>query len=177
MSKNVLIISASPRRKGNSDLLCDQFMQGAQEAGYKVEKIFMREKKVNFCYGCGACADTGKCVQKDDMAEVLDKMVEAEVLVFATPVYFYSIDGQLKTLIDRTVSRYRELKGKAYFIATLADKGKKSVEGTVTAFRGFLSCLDNVEEAGMIIGFGAWNVGDILKNPAMKQAYESGKNI
>lgn len=177
MKKNILIISASPRRGGNSDYLCDEFMRGAQEAGHDVEKIFFHDKKIGYCSGCGVCNTTHKCVQKDDMAVVLDKMVEADVLVFGTPVYFYTMDAQLKTLIDRTVPRYTELKGKAYLIATLADKGKRSTIGTVAAFRGFMECLDNVEEAGMIFGYNAWNKGDIIGNPAVEEAYKAGKNV
>lgn len=106
--KNILVISASPRKGGNSDVLCDEFIKGAQQAGHKAEKIFLRKFKVNYCTGCGVCNSTHKCVQKDDMAEIMDKMVNADVIVFATPVYFYTMDAQLKTLIDRTVPRYTE---------------------------------------------------------------------
>ncbi|MBB4035846.1 multimeric flavodoxin WrbA [Dysgonomonas hofstadii] len=175
MKKKVLIISASPRRGGNSDYLCNEFMRGAQETGHDVERIFFHDKKINYCLGCGSCYKTNKCVQKDDMAEVLDKMVEADVLVFGTPVYFYTIDAQLKTLIDRTVPRYTELKGKAYLIAALADEERGSISGTLAAFRGFMDCLENVAEAGTIIGYGAWNKGDIVGNPAVGEAYKAGK--
>ena len=96
MSKKVLVLSASPRKGGNSDLLCDQFMRGAKEAGNQVEKIFLRDKRINYCIGCGACqGNGGKCVQKDDMAEVLDKMIAADVIVMATPVYFYTMNAQM----------------------------------------------------------------------------------
>ncbi|HJD19638.1 MAG TPA: flavodoxin family protein, partial [Candidatus Avelusimicrobium excrementipullorum] len=81
MSKNVLIISASPRKGGNSDLLCDRFLAGAREAGHQAEKIFLRDKKINYCLGCGVCNTTHACVQKDDMAPLLDKMVAADVIV------------------------------------------------------------------------------------------------
>lgn len=177
MNKKVLVLSGSPRRKGNSDYLCDEFIRGAKEAGHETEKIFFHDKKINYCLGCGACYSTHKCVQKDDMAEVLDKMVNADVLVLATPVYFYTMNAQLKTLIDRTVPRYTELKGKAYLIATLADKGEESMAGTIAAFRGFMDCLNNVEEAEYIIGYEAWNKGDIIGNTAVEKAYQAGKNV
>ena len=177
MSKKVLIVSASPRRGGNSDYLCDEFARGAREAGHEVEKVFFRDHKINYCLGCGACNTTHKCVQKDDMAEILPKMVEADVLVFGTPVYFYTMDAQLKTLIDRTVPRYTELKGKAYLIATLADKGEETMVGTKAALQGFIDCLDNVEYAGTIVGYGVWNKGEIVGNPAVAEAYEAGKNL
>ena len=109
MSKKVLIISASPRKDGNSDLLCNQFLKGALSAGHHAEKIALREHQINYCLGCGVCNTSHKCVQKDGMGELLNKMVEADVIVLATPVYFYSMDGQLKTFIDRTVPRYNEI--------------------------------------------------------------------
>ena len=85
MSKGILILSASPRKGGNSDLLCDQFAKGAEEAGHQVEKIRVQEKKISPCLACYGCRNTGVCVQKDDMASILDKMVKADVLVLATP--------------------------------------------------------------------------------------------
>jgi multimeric flavodoxin WrbA len=89
MSKKVLVLSASPRRGGNSDLLCDQFMLGAEEAGHQVEKIFLRDKQINYCFACDSCQGNGGiCAHDDDMAQVLDKMIAADVLVMATPVYF-----------------------------------------------------------------------------------------
>ena len=88
MSKKVLVLSASPRKGGNSDLLCDQFMLGAKEAGNQAEKIFLRGKKINCCVGCYACKGRGNCAQQDDMAEVLENMIAADVIVMATPVNF-----------------------------------------------------------------------------------------
>ncbi len=97
MAKKILILSASPRKGGNSDLLCDQFLRGAKEAGHEAEKIFLREKEVNHCVACGACLENGgTCVQKDDMAEVLDKMTAADVIAMATPVYFYTMNYELR---------------------------------------------------------------------------------
>ncbi len=120
--KNVLILSGSPRKCGNSDLLCDEFMRGAKEAGHKVEKINVADKKIAPCRACYACKGTGKCAIKDDMADILQAMIDADVLVLASPVYFYSIDAQLKALIDRTVARWLEVKEKEfYYIATCAD--------------------------------------------------------
>ena len=98
MGKKVLILAGSPRKGGNSDLLCDEFARGAEEAGHKVEKIYVQEQKIGFCRACYGCRGTGSCVQRDDMAPLLDKMVEADVIVLATPVYFYSMDAQLKAL-------------------------------------------------------------------------------
>lgn len=177
--KKVLIISASPRIHGNSDLLCDRFAEGARESGHHVEKICLADKNIGCCHGCGVCNRTHQCVQKDDMAEILDKMINADVIVLATPVYFYSMNGQMKTFIDRTVPRYTEIRNRDfYFIMTAADTDKANLTRTMEAFRGFTEdCLEGANEAGIIYGTGAWQVGEIKNTPAYDQAYEMGKNI
>jgi len=179
MSKNILLLSASPRKGGNSDTLCDQFMLGAQESGNKAEKIFLKDKNIAYCSGCGTCVSGGNgCSQDDDMKEVLDKMVRADVLVMATPVYFYTMNGQMKTVIDRTCSRYTEMRGKDfYFIMTAADTTEAAMEGTISEFRSFTACLDEANERGIIYGTGAWAVGDIKQGGAMKEAYKMGKAV
>ncbi|MGN0573287.1 MAG: flavodoxin family protein [Acutalibacteraceae bacterium] len=177
--KKVLIISASPRKNGNSDILCDRFAQGASESGNTVDKVFLSSKNIGYCRGCGVCNTTHKCVQKDDMAEILDKAVNYDVIVLATPVYFYTMDGQMKTFIDRTVPRYTEIKNKDfYFIMTAADTEKSSLSRTLEAFRGFTEdCLDGAREAGIIYGVGAWKPGEIKTTPAYDEAYEMGKRV
>lgn len=179
MSKNVLILSASFRKGGNSDTLCDQFAKGAEEAGNHVEKIFINSKKINFCRGCGVCNTTHKCVQKDDMEEILDKMVKADVIVMATPVYFYTMNGQMKTLIDRSVPRYTEISNKDFhFIVAAADDNRDNMEKTLEGFRGFTEdCLEGAREKGVIYGTGAWQIGDIKNSPAMEEAYNAGRSI
>lgn len=177
--KNVLIISSSPRRHGNSDLLCDMFAKGAEESGNNVEKIFLKDKEINYCIGCGVCNTTHNCVIKDDMAEILDKMVNADVIVLATLVYFYSMAAQMKTLIDRTVPRYTEILDKDfYFIMTAADPDRAALERTLEGFRGFTEdCLDGAREAGIIYGTGAWQIGEIKNTDAYEQAYQMGKGV
>lgn len=179
MGKNVLILSGSPRKGGNSDLLCDRFLAGASEAGNRVEKIRLAEKTINYCTGCGACFEKKMvCSQKDDMAEVLEKMVAADVIVMATPVYFYTMNGQMKTLIDRTCPGYTLIKDKDfYFILAAADTNKAAMDRAVEGFRAFTSCLVNVHENGVVYGLGAWNIGDIEQSPAMAQAFELGRNV
>jgi multimeric flavodoxin WrbA len=179
MSKHVVVLSASPRRGGNSDLLCDQFVAGVREAGNQAEKIFLKDKKINYCTGCGTCLEKKKnCPQKDDMAGVLEKLITAEVIVMATPVYFYTMCAQMKTLIDRTCSRYTEITNKDfYFVVTAADGSQPAMERTLEGFRGFTSCLSGAKEKGIIYGTGAWKIGDIKGSKAMKQAYETGKAV
>ena len=179
MSKKILIISGSPRLHGNSDILCDEFKRGALEAGNEVEKINLGAKKINFCLGCGVCNATGKCIQKDDMAELLQKMVAADVIVLASPVYYYGKNGQMKTFIDRTVPQYTNISDKDfYFIITAADTVQKHMDKVIEGFRGFTAdCLENAHEKGIVYGLGAWQKGEIEHNQdAMLQAYEFGKN-
>ncbi len=112
------------------------------------------------------------------MAEVLDKMIAADVIAMATPVYFYTMNGQMKTLIDRTVARYTEISNKEmYFIVAAANGRKQAMERTLEGFRGFTSCLSGAKEKGIIYGTGAWKVGDIKGSKAMTQAYEMGKKV
>lgn len=179
MSKKVLVLSASPRKGGNSELLCDQFMLGAKEAGNQTEKIFLRDKNINYCIACDICKNNGGvCDQDDEMAEVLDKMIAADVIVMATPVYFYTMNAQMKTLIDRTYSRYTEISNKDfYFIVTAAVTRKQALERTIEGFRGFTSVLNGPKEKGIIYGTGAWNIGDIKGSSAMIEAYEMGKTV
>ena len=179
MSKKVLVLSASPRKGGNSDLLCDQFILGAKEAGNQTEKIFLRDKEINYCLACDTCKGNGvDCKQKDDMAEVMDKIIASDIIVMATPVYFYNMNAQMKTLIDRTYSRYTEITNKdIYFIMTAAVSHKEALERTIEGFRGFTSVLSGAKEKGVIYGTGAWNIGDIKGSKSMDQAYEMGKTI
>ena len=178
MSKKVLILSGSFRKGGNSDTLCDRFAEGARDAGNEVEKIFINDRNIGYCRGCGVCNRTHRCVQKDDMEEILNKMVAADVIVMATPVYFYTMNGQMKTLIDRCCARYLEMKGKEfYFILTAAEESVPMMERTVECFRGLLDCLEDPREKGVVYGVGAWRAGDIEGMPAMDEAYAMGRGV
>lgn len=177
---NIMIISSSPRKGGNSDTLCDSFLKGAVDAGHSVNKIFLKDKKINYCTGCGFCNtnDYTACSQKDDMADILEQMINSDVIVFATPVYFYTMCGQMKTFIDRCCSRYTHiLNKKFYYILTAADDNKQALERTVEEFRGFLDCLEGAEEKGILYGTGVWKKGEVEGSPYIKQAYEMGNAI
>lgn len=179
MSKKVLILSGSPRKGGNSDLLCDEFMRGAQEAGHDVEKIRVSEKKIAPCSACYYCRQSGgECAHKDDMAEVLQKMIDADVIVLASPVYFYAIDAQLKAVIDRTVARWLEVRDKEfYYIVTMADQGEDSADTTLACLRGYAECVEGAREMGVVIGSGVYEPGKVADTPAMTKAYEMGKRV
>lgn len=153
-------------------------MKGAAEAGHQVEKIRVSEKKVGYCRACYACKGTGVCAIKDDMAEILQKMIDADVLVLASPVYFYSIDAQLKAVIDRSVARWQEVKNKElYYIMTAADGEVESMETTLACFRGYADCISGAKEMGVIYGTGVYEKGEINATKAMVDAYEMGKNV
>ena len=179
MAKNVLILSSSPRRRGNSDTLCDEFMRGAAESGHQVEKIFLRDKTIHYCLGCSTCSNEGKpCPQKDDAAGIIDKMLRADVIVMGTPVYFYSMSAQMKTLIDRCCGPYTEMKNKEfYFIATAAEDDEGIMQRIVDSFQGFLDCLDNPVVKGTVFCGGVWHTGEIAGKPALRQAYEMGRQV
>ncbi len=174
--KKILLISASPRRGGNSDILCDEFARGAREAGHMPEKIFLRDRKVGFCTGCNACQTAGLCARKDDAAEILEKMVSADALVFASPVYFYAMDAQLKALIDRSVARFREMTQKdVYIIVSAAMSEQDSVMRAVDSIRGFTQFgLPDAREKGVLAAMDVWSAGDVREKPEMLAAYRMG---
>ena len=179
MSKKVLILSGSPRKSGNSDLLCDEFLKGADEAGHEVEKIFLRDKQIAYCNACYYCQKSGgECAIKDDMAEILEKISEADVIVLASPVYFYSIDAQMKAVIDRCVAKWEEIKNKEfYYIMTAAENSDTVMDCTLECFRGFAKCLDGSVEKGVIYAKGFYKAGEVKDSSKMLEAYEMGKNI
>ncbi len=174
----VLAISGSPRRGGNSDVLCDEFLKGAAENGHEVQKLRLAEKKIAPCMACYACSDSHVCVRKDDMQEVLDALEAADVIALASPVYFYSISAQMKTMIDRCLADYQAIKDKIfYLIVTAADPQHSAADETLADLRGYLRCLPGAKEAGVIFGTGTWDKGDVYRHPALKQAYEMGRSI
>ncbi len=179
MKKKILILSGSPRKSGNSDILCDQFAKGAAESGHDVEKIRVAEKNIGYCRGCYACANNGGiCAIKDGMAEIMQKMIDCDVMVLASPVYFYSIDAQLKAVIDRSVARWTEVKNKEfYYIVTAADGENEAAETTLACFRGYAECVEGAKEMGVVYGMGAYEKGEIKNSNAMSIAYEMGKNV
>lgn len=175
--KNILILSSSPRRGGNSDTLCDEFMRGALENGHRVEKIFLRDYTIHPCNGCSVCSQYKKpCPQKDDAAEIIDKMLAADVIVMATPVYFYAMSAQMKILIDRCCGLYTEMKDKEfYFLATGAEEDDRIMDRIVANFLGFLDCLENPVIKGTVFCGGVWHVGEIKGKQALQKAYEMGR--
>ena len=176
MSKKILIISGSPRRGGNSDTLCDEFAAGAVSAGHQVEKISLADKKIGFCTACYACR-RGACPQQDDAAAIIRKMLDTDVLVLATPVYFFTMCGQLKALIDRSVMVYPNIKGKEfYYLMTMAETDETEFTGTIEALRGFVKCCPESRECGMVCVPGVYEKGAITGSAALTQARQMGSS-
>ena len=179
MNKKVLILSSSPRKGGNSETLAAAFAKGAQEAGNRVETVYLREKQVSFCKGCFACQKLGHCIIQDDAVEIAAKMHDADVLVFATPVYYYCVSGQLKTMLDRANPLFDSDYAftKAYLLATAAEDGEETVEGTVKAVQGWVDCFERCKLAGTVFAGGVNDVGDIAGHPALEKAYQMGMEV
>ena len=177
--KKVLILEGSPRRSGNSSILSNEFARGAEEAGCSVEKLRVAGKKIAGCLGCNACyRNGGTCIQKDDMAEVRAKMLEADVIVLASPIYFYSMTSQMKAVIDRSYAFYQQLEGKTfYFIISCGATDASYTETMLSALRGFTCCIPNAKEAGAVLGIGAMEAGEIRESAAMAEAYQLGRSI
>jgi multimeric flavodoxin WrbA len=177
--KKVLIIKTSPRKGGNSDQLAEHFAKGAREAGHEVEEVTLADKEIHFCKGCLACVKTLRCVQKDDAVEICAKMREAEVIAWATPIYYYSISGQMKTMIDRGNPLYgddykfREV----YLLATAAEDEPTTVAGARTALQGWVDCFEKATFKGEVFAGGVTMLQDISGHVGLQQAYELGKNV
>lgn len=179
MNKNILVLSTSPRKGGNSEALADEFIRGAKEAGNIVEKICLYDKEIRFCRGCLACLKTRQCVIHDDADKIAQKMRTADVIVFATPIYYYEMCGQMKTLLDRanplygSDCRFREI----YMLSTAAEDGEDVPSRAENGLRGWIECFPKARLAGTVFGGGADAVGTIKGNPALKAAYEMGKTV
>lgn len=179
MNKHILILSASPRRGGNSESLCQRFAEGAGTAGHTVELLRLADLDIGYCSACYACKKLGHCVKEDDMATVTRRMKEADVIVLATPVYFYSMNAQMKTLIDRTLGGAQSpgLENKEFYLIATAADGKAAIERTIDGLRGYLECLPGAREMGVIYGAGLWQLGDAQGHPAMEEAYQMGRSV
>lgn len=177
--KNVLIINSTFRKGGNSEALAKQFQKGAEEAGNTVNTVNLRNIDLKFCIGCLSCLKTGKCVHTDGVNDLLPIVKNADVLVFATPVYYYSLCGQLKTFLDRLNPLYgQDNKFKeVYLLTTAADTEKSAMDGTIKAVQGWIDCFNGVNLKGVVYGIGADAIGTVQKTAAFTEAYEMGKSV
>lgn len=175
----ILVITGSPHKTGTSAVLVEQFMKGAEEAGHEIYRFDSAFKEVHPCIACEKChnTDTG-CVFKDAMEELNPVLLDADVLVFASPIYYYGLSSQIKAVIDRFYANDALLHGnkKAVLMLTLADTTIESAKGALESFRGMVDYLE-WEDAGTIVGYNCWVSEDIKKTDFPLQAYELGKNI
>lgn len=172
--KKVLIISSSPSKGGNSDLLCDEFMWGAKEAGHETEKVFLNDLDIRFLKIKDDYTDRNLGIN-DDAPKVVAKMIEADVIVMATPIYNDNMCGQMKTMMDRVFEREHEVKNKDFYFIMTA--GGANTECALLGFRNFIRYLPGSKEKGVIQGTGIHLKGSVKGKPVMKEAYEMGKNV
>ena len=178
--KNVLIISASLRGGSNSAILAKECAKGAEDAGNRVEFLSLKGKKIQFCVGCLACLKTGKCVQKDDAPEIMEKLRRADVLVFATPIYYYEMCGQLKTLLDRMNPLYESDYAfrEVYMIATAAEGGDSTFEKAYNGLQGWVDCFPKARLSGLVAGGEISAPKDAVNHSdVMEKAYNLGKSL
>ena len=179
MSK-VLVITTSLRARSNSDILAERLIAGAKEAGHEVEQISLKGKDIKFCIGCMACQKTQKCIQKDDAGWIAEKVMNADTLVYVTPIYYYETSGQMKTLLDRMNPLYSSDYSfrKVYMLCCAADDDAATPEKAVNGLQGWVDCFEKAELTDSIF-FGGINApAEAAKNEqALAAAYEFGKKI
>lgn len=180
MAKKVLIVSTSLRGGSNSDILAKECERGAKDAGHEVELISLKGKEIGFCIGCLTCLEKGSCVLPDDVAEIMAKVKEAEVIVYATPIYYYEMSGQMKTLLDRlnplyaSDYKFRDI----YMIATAAEKEPSAFEKAYQGLLGWVDCFEKAELKGLVAGAGISGANEAGRHEdVMQKAYELGRNL
>ena len=177
--KKVIVISTSLRAGSNSQVLAEQFAEGAKSAGNEVEFITLRGKEIKFCMGCLACQKIGKCVIRDDVNDIMDKVLEADVVCWATPIYYYEMSGQMKTLIDRMNAmypkdyRFRDV----YLLATATEDEAYVPERAEAGLTGWIDCYPKSRHAGTLFCGGVTMPNDIKDNSKLQEAYEMGKRV
>ena len=179
MAKKVFIVSSTPRERGNSDILAEEFARGARDAGHEVRKVNIREMQLQFCIGCLYCQNHEGCVLQDGMNALYESVQNADVLVFATPVYYYGMSGQLKTFLDRLNplfprnNKFREV----YLLASAAEEDGSAMDGAVSGVQGWIDCFAGVRLAGVVRATGVTGIGQAKGSAASVQAYETGKAL
>jgi len=177
--KKLTIISTSLRPSSNSHALAEQFAEGAKAAGHEVEFISLRGKEIKFCTGCLACQKLGACVIKDDVPAIMESVLNADVVCWATPIYYYEMSGQMKTLIDRMNAMYpkdyhfRDV----YLLATATEDEEYVPVRAEAGLTGWIDCYPKSRLAGTLFCGGVSMPRDIEGNGKLQEAYELGKNV
>lgn len=177
--KKVIVISTSLRAGSNSDILADTFIDGARQAGNCVEKISLIGKEIKFCKGCLACQQLGKCVINDDVNAIMQKVVDADVVCWATPIYYYEMSGQMKTLIDRMNAmypmdyRFRDV----YLLTTAAEADEETPHRAEAGLTGWIDCYPKSRLAGTLFCGGVNDPRSIEGNTQLQAAFELGQSL
>lgn len=174
----ILVLTGSPRKNGNSNTLADNFVKGAEEAGHEVVRFDAAFKEVHPCIGCNSCGMNGPCIFKDDFEFVRQHIVDADMVVFATPMYYFGISAQLKAVIDRfyAVNGQIHRPKKAALLMTYANTAASEAEPIKSHYKTLLNYL-GWTDAGQIIASGVWPVGAVNRTEYPEQAYELGKSL
>ena len=177
--KKVIVISTSLRAGSNSDMLADKFIEGALAAGNEVEKITLSGKNIGFCKGCLACQKLGKCVIDDDANAIMQKVLEADVVCWVTPIYYYEMSGQMKVLIDRMNAMYSlDYKFRDVYMLTTAAEDEPEVPKRAEAgLTGWIDCYPKSRLAGKLFCGGVDAPRTIRGSVKLQEAYQLGKNI
>jgi len=177
--KKILIISTSPRANSNSHALAEAFARGARESGNDVEIICLRDKEIKYCQGCLACQKTGKCVIHDDAPAITAKMHGSDVIVWATPIYYYEMSGQMKTMIDRGNPLYGSDYHftDVYLLSSAAETEDFAPQRALSGLQGWIDCFERAHLAGTVFAGGVTAPGEIAGHHALTAAYDLGHRI
>ncbi len=177
--KRVIVLSTSLRRGSNSDMLADRFVEGALSAGNDVEKVSLVGKDIQFCRGCFACQKLGRCVIKDDVNDIMAKVLEADVVCWVTPIYYYEMSGQMKTLIDRLNSMYPlDYKFRdVYLLTTAAEDEEDTPKRAEAGLTGWIDCFPKSRLAGTLFCGGVNDAREIEGSAKLQDAFELGKAV
>ena len=177
--KRVIVISTSLRKGSNSDMLADQFVEGVKAAGHEVEKISLVGKEIQFCKGCFGCQKLGRCVINDDVNEIMGKVMQADVVCWATPIYYYEMSGQMKTLIDRMNAMYEQdyQFRDVYLLTTAAENETETPKRAEIGLTGWIDCYPKSHLAGHLFCGGVNEAREIEGNAKLQEAFELGKNV
>lgn len=175
----VLGIVGSPRIGGNTEILVDEVLSGAKEAGASIEKVILNKLNINPCQACNSCYKTGQCIQNDDMAELLEKMILSQVWVLGTPIYWWGPTAQFKAFLDRWYCpEHQEFKGKRVILVIPFEGGHpKYARHTVGIFTDVLDYL-NMELFETVLAPGFGNRGAVRNDiKLLRKAHNTGNKI
>ena len=173
----IVMITGSAHRHGTTAALADRFQQGAADAGHEVFRFDAAFHNVHPCLGCDRCRTTGSCVFQDDMKALNPHLIEADAVVFVSPIYYYTINAQIKAVIDRFYANDESLHGgkKAVFITAMADTEMTSAVSGNAFFDGITEFM-GWEKAGVLNAKAAYTPSDLTEE-TLTAAYELGKNL